>query len=110
VFAKRRIPKDEIIERAPVVTIPEQQWDLIESTTLRDYTFSWGPNDEHAAMALGYISLYNHSYKPNAMYVQSPEEGVIEVVALRDIEDGEEIVVNYNGEPDDREPLWFQAV
>lgn len=110
VFATGKIRKDEIIERAPIVLIPEQQWDMVESTTLRNYTFSWGPNDEHAAVALGYVSLYNHSYTPNAMFVQTPEDAVIEITALRDIEKGEEILVNYNGEPDDQEPLWFTAV
>jgi SET domain-containing protein len=107
VFATRKIAKDEMIERAPIIVIPEQQWDLIEPTTLRDYVFSWGDNDEHAAVALGYVSIYNHSYAPNAMYVQAPEYESIEIVALRDIEAGEEIVVNYNGEPDDKEELWF---
>ena len=107
VFATRKIAKDEMIERAPVIVVPEEQWDLIEPTTLRDYVFSWGDNDELAAVALGYVSIYNHSYTPNAMYVQAPEYESIEIVALRDIEIGEEIVVNYNGEPDDKEELWF---
>jgi SET domain-containing protein len=109
VFATRKITKDEMIERAPVIVIPEEQWDLIEPTILRDYVFSWGENDELAAVALGYVSIYNHSYTPNAMYVQAPEHEAIEIVALRDIDSGEEIVVNYNGEPDDKEELWFPA-
>lgn len=110
VFAARPILKGEVVERAPIIIIPESQWDLVETTVLRNYTFSWGPNDEHAALALGYLSLYNHSYTPNAIYIQSPEDAVIEIEALRDIESGEEILVNYNGEPDDPEPLWFPTV
>ena len=110
IVAARNIARDEVIERAPVVVIPEEQWEMIEPTTLRSYTFSWGPNDEHAAVALGYVSMYNHSYTPNAKYVQSPDEVVIEIVALRDIQCGEEILVNYNGEPDDKDPLWFPTV
>jgi uncharacterized protein len=110
VVAIRNIARDEIIERAPIIVIPEEQWDMIEPTTLRNYVFSWGPNDEHAAVALGYISMYNHSYAPNAKYVQSPDEVIIEIVALRDIHPGEEILVNYNGEPDDKEELWFPTV
>jgi SET domain-containing protein len=30
--------------------------------------------------------------------------------ALRDIEAGEEITVNYNGDPDSREPVEFSAI
>jgi SET domain-containing protein len=83
---------------------------MIEPTTLRDYVFSWGENDEQAAVALGYVSIYNHSYAPNAVYFQAPEYESIEIVALRDIDAGEEIVINYNGEPDDMEELWFPTL
>jgi SET domain-containing protein len=110
VFAVRKIAKDEVIEKAPVIVLPEEQWDLIEPTDLRDYVFSWGDNDELTAVALGYVSIYNHSYTPNAMYVQAAEDVAIEIVALRDIDCGEEILVNYNGEPDDQEELWFPTL
>ncbi len=60
-------------------------------------------------MALGYGSLYNHSYQPNARY--DDESGQTKVFsAIRDIAPGEEIVVNYNGEPEDETPVWFKLV
>jgi SET domain-containing protein len=110
VFAKRKILRDELIERSPVIVIPAEQWATMEASILSNYTFDWGENDEHAAVALGYASLYNHSYSPNAALTECLDENVIEVAALSDIEAGEEIVVNYNGEPDDREELWFNVV
>ena len=59
--------------------------------------------------SLGYGSLYNHSYRPNARY--DDEEGRIMVfTALRDIGRGEEITVNYNGEPGDETPVGFEVV
>jgi SET domain-containing protein len=30
-------------------------------------------------------------------------------VALRDIEAGEEVTTNYNGNPDNLKPVWFDA-
>jgi SET domain-containing protein len=61
------------------------------------------------AVALGYGSLYNHSYQPNARY--DDESGQTKVFrAIRDIAPGEEIVVNYNGEPGDETPVWFKLM
>ncbi len=110
VFAKRSITKGEVIERAPVVVISQEEWPQLEKTILADYAYEWGDKGEQAAVALGHVSVYNHSYSPNAMYLWSIDDLTIEVVALRDIQPGHEIVLNYNGEPDDPEPLWFKAV
>src|SRR6185436_10995156 len=110
VFARRTILKGELIERSPVIVVPRAQWATIEDTVLSNYVFDWGENEEDAAVALGYVSIYNHSYTPNAELQELLEENVMEVTALRDIEPGEEIFVNYNGAPDDREELWFDVV
>jgi len=110
VFARRKILKGQVIERAPVVVIPGEQWTGMQETVLSNYAFDWGESEEHAAVALGYVSIYNHSYAPNAALEEYTGEEIIEVIALRDIEPKEEIFVNYNGEPDDREKLWFNVV
>jgi len=110
VFARRKIKRDEMIERSPVIVVPRQQWPTIEGTILSNYVFDWGEDEQDAAVALGYVSIYNHSYKPNAALTECLDEKVIEVAALCDIAAGEEIFVNYNGEPDDKEELWFDVV
>jgi hypothetical protein len=69
-FATRMFLKGELIERAPVVVIDEKKWPNAAKTILSDYAFDWGEKDEHAAIAMGYISLYNHSYSPNAQLEQ----------------------------------------
>jgi SET domain-containing protein len=46
----------------------------------------------------------------SAVYVKKFQDNVIEYYALRDIEEGEEIHINYNGRPDSMEPVWFQMV
>ena len=109
VFACVPIAAAELIEIAPVIVIPAEQWHHIEPTVLALYIFNFGPAEEHAAIALGHGSLYNHSYMPNAKYVKDWEGKVIRFMALRDIAPDEEITVNYNGNPGDRNPIWFEV-
>ena len=111
VFAASRLACGEIIETTPIILIPAAEWPHIEPTVLALYIYNFGPTaeEEHAAIALGYGSLYNHSYMPNAKYIKSWEEQVIRFVALRDIEPGEEITINYNGSPENQTPTWFET-
>ena len=106
VVATRDIRQGEVIERAPVILIPVEQAPLIAATVLDDYNYGWG---EGGAIALGLGSLYNHSSTPNAVYQRDFPERVLEIIALRDIAEGEEVCVNYNGRPDDSTELVFQA-
>ncbi len=110
VFARRPIPRGEIIERAALLLIPAGEWRALRDTVLSDYWFSCGPNREHVAIALGYGSLYNHSYTPNAVYEVRDAEMVVQFQALQDIRGEEEITVNYNRRPRDRSPVWFEVV
>jgi len=106
-FAARKFMKGELIERAPVIAIDAKKWPSAAKTILSDYAFDWGENDEHAAISLGYISIYNHSYSPNAQLEQMEDELMMDIIAIKDIEAGEQIMVNYNGEPTNQDPLWF---
>ena len=106
-FAGRKFLKGELIERAPIVAIDEKKWPNAAKTILSDYAFDWGENDEHAAIALGYISIYNHSYAPNAQLEQMLDELMMEIIAIKDIEADEEITINYNGDPESQDELWF---
>jgi uncharacterized protein len=107
VFCAEDIPKGALIEICPILKIPANEVDIIHETELHDYYFVWGENNEEAALALGYGSLYNHSYKPNAEYIFDFDEEVIEVVAIRDIPAGKEITFNYHGDPECQDELWF---
>ena len=110
VFALRDIAGGELIERATVLIIPAREWSYLRNTILNNYCYRFGPNQEHAALALGYGSLYNHSYTPNAVYEVRDEEMVVQFNALRDIRAGEEITVNYNRDPRDKSPVWFDVL
>ena len=105
VFATRDIKKGELIHEAPVIPYPNEEHEFIEKTMLADYVYEYGAN--HTALLLGYGSLFNHSYQPNATYEISFEKHTFDFYAYRDIVAGEEIFINYNGEEDNMDPLWF---
>jgi SET domain-containing protein len=72
------------------------------------YFYFFGKNKERMLLVLGYGSLYNHTYEPNAEYKENPEEKTVEFFALRDVQKGEELSVNYSqGNAKDADPLWF---
>lgn len=102
VFSCRRFVRGELIERSPVIVMPLDQYTLLEQTALKDYYFDWG---EHAcAVPLGLSVLYNHSESPNAAVLRYLDLALVEFVALRDIEAGEEITHRYACPP------WFEVV
>lgn len=107
VFALEDIGSDELIERVPILIIPASFDYEILNVDIGNYMFEWSNNS--MAIALGYGSMYNHSYSPNAFYEKKYKEKSIEFVALRKINRGEEILVNYNGKPHDLSKIWFMV-
>ena len=108
VFAARAIARGEVIERLPVLVLTLEEYaEGLAHTPLKDYCFAWGT--DRVALALGYGSLYNHSYTPNARY-EDIQPATKAFVALRDIAKGEEVTVNYNGKPRSRAKVWFDVL
>lgn len=110
VITDTAIAKGDTIERVPVLFIPAEQWEYIEKTEFYHYCYSWGHESQHAAFAMGFGSLYNHSYDPAAVYKKHIDENEVEFIALRDIAAGDEVTINYNGDPTDQQPMWFGEV
>jgi hypothetical protein len=109
VFSCLNLPRDLLLERVPVIVISEEDWRILEKTVLHNYAFNWGPGQDQAAIALGYGSLFNHSFEPNAYYRKFFDEQMIEFITLRPIQAGEEITINYSGHPFAKEPMWFKV-
>ncbi|MED3561788.1 SET domain-containing protein [Bacillus xiapuensis] len=105
VFATCDIKKGELIHEAPVISYPNEEHEHIEKTLLADYAFEYGIN--HTAILLGYGMLFNHSYTPNARYEINFDNHTFDFYAYKDIKAGEEIFINYNGDVDIDDPLWF---
>lgn len=104
VFATRPYAVGELIERCPVLLVETEHETQMAGTVFDGYCFTW---DGGMALALGWGSLYNHRCPSNARYWTENEDGLLEIVAHLDIAEGAEIFINYNGDPDDDSPLWF---
>lgn len=109
VFTSEALEADSIVEIAPVIVMPAQDRTLIDQTTLHDYIFEWGHDQQKCCMALGYVPVYNHSYTANCEYDMDYGHDTITIKTVRPIEAGEELFINYNGTWDDDKPLWFDA-
>lgn len=109
VFTSKPIAEGTIIEIAPVIILPESDKKWIDQSHLYNYYFLWGEEGTQLAIALGYISIYNHSYTPNVAYKMNFEEETITMVAWQNIASESELCFNYNGDEDDTKPLWFEV-
>ena len=108
VFTGEPIGKGSLIEICPVIVLPEKDRPVIHDTALHDYYFLWGNEQLQCAIALGYGSLYNHSTRPNAIYLLDYGHQTIDFYSIKNIEAGAEILVNYNGEPQIKKAVWFE--
>jgi SET domain-containing protein len=111
VISEAPIQKGELIERSPVLVIPAADRAATDATIVFTYVFMWehGTVEEdlykhegRAAIALGFTSLLNHSYTPNCDFIRHIDDLVIDLVAARDIEAGEELTIDY------QMTLWFR--
>lgn len=101
VYAVSTIEAGQLVEECPLLLIPR------DIAALHDYVFEW---NDRQAIALGYGTLYNHSYRPNAIYTKDFEAAKLRFFARQLIAPGEEISVNYNGDPTDTTPVWFEVL
>jgi SET domain-containing protein len=103
VVALEPILKGALIEAAPVVPITAADR-LANTHPLYPYTFAWDEPPFDEAIALGVISLLNHSETANATLTRDYPNRVLTVTAQQDIEAGAEITIHYGI------PLWFEGV
>ncbi len=109
VFTSRTIPAGTNIEISPVIVLSAKDRTFIEQTKLYHYVFEWGKTRKKICMALGYVSMYNHSYDANCEYEMDFEAEIITVRTVRKVLKGEELYLNYNAVPNDTTPVWFDA-
>lgn len=110
VFTDGLINKGGIIESSPVIVFEKDDWQYISKTDINCYCFYWDKTLNDGAIALGYGSLFNHSYDPNAYFIRRIKDNTIDFIALRDINANEEITINYNGSENKNAPLWFDVL
>ena len=108
IFTAEKIDAHTLIEESPVIVMEKYDRINLDKTLLHDYIFEWGLKKDKCCMALGYVPLYNHSYKSNCEYFMNFEEGTIQIKTVRVIEKGEELTINYNGDWNDNKKVWFE--
>lgn len=109
VFATTDLRKGSIVEICPAIFMPIKEFEQIKQTKLFYYFYEY--SNKEFAIVLGYGSVYNHSYQPNAQYKFNYLRRVMEVKAIKPIKKDEEIFINYNYYSDDMTPLesWFSV-
>jgi SET domain-containing protein len=107
VFAAREFRRGEVIEVCPVLRVKPTEVKWLDKTSLCNHYFEWP--DGGGALAMGYGSLYNHSWAATARAEHDFESETLTYTAVRKIKRGEEITINYTGEPNGRGELRFDA-
>ena len=92
VFARYPISKNEIIEYSPISGCFREPWNNTPES-LKHIVFSFPNNSDTYVIGLGYLSLYNHDDNNNSVWTTT-DDGLY-ITAIRDIESGEELCVNY---------------
>jgi len=110
VFSIQNFGINTIIEISPVLIFDSKDREKLELTTLYNYIFEWGEDKMQAAIGLGYLSMYNHSYNANCEYEMDYDNRTMSVKTVKQIEKGEELFINYNGDADDQAKIWFDAI
>ena len=110
VFTRQNIDAGAVIEESPVIVMTAEDRVLLDKTLLHDYIFEWGNEKDQCCMALGYLSIYNHSYGSNCEYFMDFEEQTIRIKTIRAIKKGEELTINYNGDWNNNKKIWFDVV
>ena len=106
VFALQEIQANTLLEVSPVIVLSEKDTKLIHQTHLHDYYFSWGKHQQKCAIALGYISIYNHASDANAFHECDFANNTISIFSKTTILAGQEICIDYNMGKDKK--LWFE--
>lgn len=108
VFTEYAIASGTVVEVSPVIVMTATERQLLDQTRLHDYIFEWLPGEEKlCCMAQGYVSVYNHATPSNCEYAMDYDSHIIRIKAIRDIEAYEELTINYNGDFDNSDPVWF---
>ena len=95
VFSSQKIFKGETIEECPFLAFPQNKNE--QTPVFSNYTFCFPRGEMWTthALVMGYGSYYNHSENANVNWYTENELGLFVFTSLTDIEEGEELFINY---------------
>ena len=94
VFATEDIPANTEILRNPTILI---NYDQCENNILKDYVFAY--SEKQVAICFGMGSMFNHSANESVDYQITEDGSEVVFTTTKDIEEGEELFINYGWEP-----------
>lgn len=107
VFCNSDIAEGDTIEVSPLIVIPANDFNLLNDTSLFNYSFYFNKEENTLSLAMGFGSMYNHMQYPNALYVLDREERQMVFTAHENIKAHTEICINYGGEYGKDYSKWF---
>lgn len=105
VFAAEAMALGEVVEVAPVIVLPAEERQLLESSSLRDHWYGWN-DDGDMAVAFGHASFYNHADDPTCEYDAHEVLDALVLRLRRAVAADEELTIDYTG--GGVEELWFE--
>jgi SET domain-containing protein len=92
------IKSGSVLEVAPVILIRRGE-EPPRGSVLYDYPFRWDVPPYAEAIALGHVSMCNHSTNPNCDVDLFFDRNLVQLNAIRDIAAGEELTFDYGVAP-----------
>ncbi len=97
VYAMRRFRRGQLMMVCPVIVWPRK---VAPDDFIHGYLWQWNTNRRDAALPLGIVSMCNHADVPNMSVLRQYRHLRVVCRALRTIQPGEEILVDYGGASD----------
>lgn len=91
VFASENIKKGDVVETGIVYVLKDVDGNLPGN----EHLHTWSDDRSKWAAPSGCLAWYNHSETPNVRKIGNLKTNKLDVVALKDIEVGEELVCTY---------------
>lgn len=109
VFSSVPLAAGALIETCPMLVFDPDDFERMKSTYIMNYCFFFNQAENLAGLATGFGSLYNHCSPANAYHKINKENRTVSFFAVRDIAAHEEICINYHGEFNSQESIWFTS-
>lgn len=93
IFAREKIHKHEIIEESPYIFVPSDEISTCYSCLPYSYDLY-----EDSIIGMGNCGLYNHSFDANVDYEIDKVNEIMRHYAIKDINAGEELTLDYGEE------------
>jgi hypothetical protein len=92
------VNKDDLIALCELLVLSPVDTAIVNITDLKHYTFKF--DAERDCLVLGDGEIFNHSHEPNVSYelVDFGDRKMMRFVALRDIQPGEQLFIDYNAD------------